>query len=454
MTQAAFTDATELAYALSQRHISAVEIVKIYLERIDRYNPLLGAIATVNTEGALARAAAADDALSRGTLWGPLHGVPITLEDCHATAGVRSTWGGFPPLEDHVPEVDGAVCERLLKAGAILLGKSYGPVMWADSPFKRPNNPWDLRRTTGGSASGPAAAVAAGLTGFDVALDTTGSLQRPAHNCGIFGMRPTEHRVPLTGAFFIDPIRKFRAMSVVGPLTRSIRDLNLILPIVCGPDGADSLVPPVPWRHAKIELNRLRIAWSPSVPGMIIENRISAAVESLARKAALLGAKVTQALPDIDFGEQLGLASHLFDLMSDAFSGARSEAAEDSLDAFLFALAQRDDYIREWEEFLHPYDVLLCPLYGDTAPFHDADSVEINGVKLTPEEEPHRFLPHAIGPVTGCPVVVMPLGQDPLGLPFGVQLVGRRWSDELLIAIAGHLSNLCCGYEIPPAFVA
>jgi amidase len=161
---------------------------------------------------------------------------------------MRTTWGGLALLADYVPEEDGSVAARLKAAGAILLGKTNGPEIWPDSVFARTNNPWDLAHTPGGSSAGVGAALAAGFTSLDVGLDTLGSIQNPSHYCGVYGMRPTEHRVPMSGVFILDPARKFRVMSVAGPMARSVEDLRLALRVLAGPDGLDTHVPPVVWR--------------------------------------------------------------------------------------------------------------------------------------------------------------------------------------------------------------
>jgi amidase len=142
--------AHELAAAIRRREVSSVEIVSAHLVHIGRHNPRLNAVVTLDADGAGLYAREADEALERGEVWGPLHGVPITLEDCHPTSGMRSTWGGLPRLADHVPERDGAVAARLKGAGAVLLGKTNGPEVWPDPVFPRTNNPWDLTRTPGG----------------------------------------------------------------------------------------------------------------------------------------------------------------------------------------------------------------------------------------------------------------------------------------------------------------
>jgi amidase len=246
MADGIFAPTHVLTEAIRRREVSSVEIVDAYLVQIHRHNPKLNAVVTLDEEGARERAMEADAALGRGEVWGALHGVPITLEDAHPAAGIRLTWGGLPRLADYVPEEDGTVAARLKAAGAVLLGKTSGPEIWPDSIFDHTNNPWDLAHTPGGSSSGPGAALAAGLTSLDVGLDTLGSIQNPAHYCGVYGMRPTEHRVPLSGVFFLDPVRKFRVMSVAGPMTQSVEDLRLALRLLAGPDGLDTHVPPVP----------------------------------------------------------------------------------------------------------------------------------------------------------------------------------------------------------------
>src|SRR5678815_82897 len=202
--------------------MTAAELVELYLSRIAKHNPALNAVCTVDAGGARARAAEADRALARGEDLGPLHGVPMTIKDALETAGVRTT-GGHSPLKDYVPTVDAVAVAKLRAAGAILLGRSNVPPLSADyradNPiFGRTNNPWNLERTPGGSSGGAAAAVAAGLTGFDVGSDLAGSVRTPAHFCGLFGLKPTERRVPNTGHIPEPPglPRAVRHMNVLG----------------------------------------------------------------------------------------------------------------------------------------------------------------------------------------------------------------------------------------------
>ena len=184
MTDLVFSSTTQLASAIRAKHVSAVEVLESHLAQIETHNARLNAVVTIDAEGARTRAREADEALARGRVWGPLHGVPFTLKDAHATAGMRTTVG-FPPLADHVPAEDSTVTRRLKNAGGILVGKTNVPAMLADfqtdNPiFGRTNNPWDTDRTPGGSSGGAAAAVAAGMTAFDIGTDLSGSIRLPA----------------------------------------------------------------------------------------------------------------------------------------------------------------------------------------------------------------------------------------------------------------------------------
>src|SRR6516225_5213509 len=190
--------------------------------------------------------------MARGEVWGPLHGVPFTLKDAHCTAGMRTTVG-FPPFADYVPEEDSAVAARLKLAGGILIGKTNVAMMLGDyqtnNPlFGRTNNPWNVHRTAGGSSGGAAAALAAGMTPFEIGTDLSSSIRIPAHFCGVFGLKPTERRVPLTG-LIPNPQnrpRPIRIMSSIGPMARSVEDLELIYSIIAGPDGHDTDIQPMP----------------------------------------------------------------------------------------------------------------------------------------------------------------------------------------------------------------
>jgi amidase len=246
----------------------------------------------------------ADEALARGEVWGCLHGVPFTLKDTLATAGMRTT-AGFPPLSENVPAQDSTVCARLKAAGGILLGKTNVPPMamslQTDNPvFGRTNNPWNPERTVGGSSGGAAASVAAGLVPFDIGSDMSGSIRIPAHYCGVFGLKPTSNRLPVTGHIPPPPgaARTDRQMIAVGPIARCVEDLGLLAGVLAGPDGKDTEVAPLAWQSmTTIEASQLRIAWLPAFPGVPTSLAVRGAVERTVSALQSAGARVEQRDP-------------------------------------------------------------------------------------------------------------------------------------------------------------
>ncbi len=451
-----FATASQLAAAIQAGSVSSTEVVEGYLAQIAEHNPALNAIITLDAEGARERARAADMALARGENWGALHGVPFTLKDAHATAGMRTTVG-FPML-DHVPQTDGTVAARLKAAGGILLGKTNVALMLgdfqSDNPiFGRTNNPWQLAHTPGGSSGGAAAALAAGMTPFDIGTDLSGSLRIPAHFCGLFGLKPTEKRVSLAGVIPGLPTpRSVRIMSCIGPMARSVADLTLLYSLIAGPDGYDTEVQPVPIEPVPtVALTSLRIAVAPTFPGVPVAAAIGQAVTDVAQQLSQLGAIVAEVpLPTIDFRQELGRAGDLMGMMIGAFQ-PQADAAPPTLDQYLAALDQRDQVMLAWERFFDEWDVLLCPPAMTTAFAHCAPGTPL------PVDGEEQFYWAISGHTTlfnytGHPAIVLPYTQDQTGLPLGLQLVGKRWSESRLLAIAQSLTQVTGDFQRPPGY--
>src|SRR5207245_1027956 len=241
------------------------------------------------------------------------------LKDAHATAGMRTTTG-FPPLADYVPKVDSTVTARLKAAGGILIGKTNVHVMLADPAqtnnpiFGRTNNPWNSERTPGGSSGGAAAALAAGMTPFEIGTDLSASIRIPAHFCGVCGLKPTEQRVPLTGLIPGLPTpRSVRIMSCIGPMARTVDDLALLYSIIAGPDGRDTEVQPVlVGKMPHLELKHLRVALAPTFPGLPVAADVRDAIEALAGQLHPFCAAVQEAtIPALDFNQELMSAGAL-----------------------------------------------------------------------------------------------------------------------------------------------
>lgn len=445
MKQLTFASAHELASAIRERRVSATEVCEAYLAQIAKHNPTLNAVVTLDEAGARRRAREADAALDRGEVWGPLHGVPITLKDVWDAAGLRCTVGSGS-LANRVATKDAPMMARLKAAGAVLLGKTNCE-LFPDNPFGLTNNPWDLARTPGTSSSGAVAALAAGLTALDIGSDLGGSITIPAHYCGVCGMRPTERRIP-PGPIAVDPIPLWRNLMLVpGPIARSVADLRLALRLIAGPDGQDSDVPPVPWRDVpQMNMRDLRIAWVPTLPGLPVAPDIRAAIERLVSELERQGACVEEMLPAVDLAAQAQLGDQLFGILVSTFATPPA-----TLRDYLTALHQRDTFIAAWERFFDTWDAFLYPAQIMTAPLQ-ADvgkPTTIAGQLVNPYE---GLRVSSLSPATGHPTVVIPLAKDSAGLPIGVQLMGRRWDDERLLAIAELVATITDGFQRPPGY--
>jgi amidase len=452
-----FASTTQLATAIRAGHVSATEVLQAHLAQIDAHNPALNAIVTIDAERAYERAREADAALARGELWGPLHGVPFTLKDAHATAGMRTTTG-FPPLADYVPQEDSTVTARLKAAGGILMGKTNVAMMLADyqsaNPiFGRTNNPWNVERTPGGSSGGAAAALAAGMTPFEIGTDLSASIRLPAHFCGVSGLKPTEQRVPLTGLIpGLPGPRPVRIMSCIGPMARTVDDLALLYSIIAGPDGRDTEVAPVPVDEVpQLALKNLRVAFAPTFPGFPVAAEIRAAVEELVQQLSLLCAAVEEAtLPIVDFNQELARAGEMIGMMTGAFQQEEQERPT-TLAQYLEALHTRDQSILAWEHFFEEWDMLLCPPSMVTAFPHckPGSPLQVDGQEVVY----YMTAAHSTAfNYSGHPAIVLPYKLDHDGLPVGIQIVGKRWDESRLLAMAKALSEVTGACQRPPGY--
>ena len=480
-----FASAIELAAALRDRQVSSVELLEAQISQIDQHNAALNAIVTFNDQ-AREQANAADEALARGDQLGPLHGVPVTIKDAIETKGIRTT-GGHEPLTNHVPAEDAPVVARLKAAGAIVIGKTNLPVLSRDfqceNPiFGRSNNPWDVERTPGGSTGGGAAAVAAGMSPLEIGSDIGGSVRIPAHYSGIYSLKPTEHRVPTIGHIPDLPgqPRAVRHMNTIGPLTRSLDDLELVLQLIAGPDRREVEVPPVQLVPVETpDLANVRLAWTDDFDGAPVTGDTSAALTRLADALAAGGAQVERRLPaNLDFEtiwethgalihverasgmtaeeeaaylRERGLDLERLDPQSDnPMERGMAKGSNATVRDLADILNARDAQIRIFEEFFAAFDALLCPVTATPAITHrprnspvDVDGREISywsaGASYT---SPFNL--------TGHPAVIVPLTQSAEGLPIGLQIVGPRWSEMKILAIARALAPHVQGYERPP----
>ncbi|MFN9279201.1 MAG: amidase family protein, partial [Betaproteobacteria bacterium] len=234
MQDLSLLSAHELSRRLRRREISAVELLQHHLSRVDRLNPALKAVVVTQPEVALQRARAADEALAQGKVWGPLHGLPMTVKESFDVPGLPTTWG-LEAFRDNVATRHAGAVQRLLDAGAVVYGKTNLPAALADWQSFNPiygtcGNPWDLSRTPGGSSGGSAAALATGLSTLELGSDIGSSIRNPAHYCGVWGHKPTWGVVPLEGQQLPgDVCPDSTDIAVAGPLARSAHDLTLAM---------------------------------------------------------------------------------------------------------------------------------------------------------------------------------------------------------------------------------
>jgi amidase len=491
MANLVFMPAHKLAQMIRDRTCSAVEVLDAHLAQIAKHNDQLNAVCTLNKEKARIRAQEADEALARDENWGALHGVPITIKDFFETAGLRTT-AGYLPLQDYVPNQDATVVARLQAAGAILIGKTNpsdvnGNYQGINDIFPRVNNPWNVDYTAGGSSSGCAAAIAAGLSALDVGSDIAGSIRQPAHFCGIYGLKPTDRRVSLAGHIFPIPGQPncIRQMLVPGPLARSVEDLRLCFGLIAGPDPRQPDVPPISTNSAEHRpLNELRIAWADDfrVP---VATDIQKTLRTVIDKLATAGAMVENWAPaafDWVAAQALynRIAIYLFRyaqpptpaaisksmqvLWRESTQGdpalrqlinpfqAVKELSSLSLQGYYEALTERDRFTAQLDQALGAWDAWLVPVAATTAFTHRANwsAIGIDGVSY-----PHSAANGAYTMpfnLTGHPAVVIPVGQTPVGLPIGLQIIGKRWREMELLAIAQQIDQVVRGFQRPPGY--
>ncbi len=361
--------ATELAARVRAREVSSRELLELYLRRIERLNPGLNAVVTLDAERAREEAARADEALGSGARTGPLHGLPITVKDAIEVGGMRST-GGATKLRDHVPEADAPAVARLRRAGAVVIGKTNvpewsGDVQTFNEMFGATNNPWDPTRTSGGSSGGPAVAVATGMTSFELGTDIGGSVRIPSSFCGVCGHKPSFGAVSQRG-YLDSPVGGVidADINVFGPIARSVGDLEMLMGVLAGPDEEDSLawrleLPPP--RHS--DLSEYRVGLWLDDPACSVESSAVDLLVQAVRELGAAGAKVTDARPPLDLNEVGTLFSGLLlPAVSVSAGGDLGQAMGGSHRTWLELHRQRTLLRRVWAEWFREYDVLLCPV--------------------------------------------------------------------------------------------
>ncbi|MBW3634308.1 MAG: amidase [Chloroflexi bacterium] len=440
----AFHSAQELRALYGARKLSPVDVARTLLARIERINPLLNAFTVVTPELALEQAQAAERSYARGDA-AALAGIPVSIKDLTPTRGIRTTRGSLVD-PDWVPADDAPVVERLYAAGAVMLGKTNTPELgWKGDSGNRvfgPSfNPWDVKKSPGGSSGGAAAAVAAGLGPLAQGSDGAGSIRIPASFCGIFGFKQSFGLVPQY------PPSAVGDLSHIGPMTRTVGDAALMLDAMAGADPRDRLSwsSGIAYEHGlQRGVQGLRVAWSPTLGYAHVSHDVRESTKQAVMVFQELGCDIEQVDPGLP-----DPANILDVIWSSAMAGyftGRLDDVRDRLDPGLLvvidraaslsaadlasALQRRNGYYSGMREFMERFDLLLTPTLPVTA--FTAGMDEPDGWRrstLAPLDWTPFTFPFNL---TGQPAASVPCGFDRNGLPIGLQIVGR-WRDDPIV---------------------
>ena len=469
MGEITFLSAVEMAAQVRARILSAADLVEAHLAKIDRLNPILNAYVDVNPERARDQARAADAAVRQGDSVGPLHGVPISIKSSIDVAGFRCE-AGTRLRAGMIAQQDAPLVARLKAAGAIILGVTNSPEMlmaWETDNLLhgRTNSPWDLDRTPGGSSGGEASAISSGMSAGGVGSDGGGSIRVPAHFSGICGLKPTPGRVPCTG-HFPPSGGPFALTGVVGPMARTVADLKIFFEVMQGPDDGDTCAAPVPVRWpTEDELKKLRIGYFEDDGRTPVTPETRAAIQSAAKALRSAGFEVEPFRPEgleearliwKMFFVKIGgtLISAMFDkeklaanLMLDEFVGWSAAEPELSSSRLLNAWISRDTLRAKFLAQMQRYPILLCPAAAIPAFRHRERNWRIDGKSV---DYLDAWSYAEWFNLLGNPAAVVPVGQSFEGLPIGVQIVGRPWEEEQVLAVAQVLERECGAWKMPP----
>jgi amidase len=488
MDELSYESASACLTLLRSRKVSSVELVDACIARIEALNPEINAVVAKDYERARDKARASDAARAQGKDLGVLHGLPMTIKDSLETAGLVTT-SGAPELRDHVPSEDAVAVQRVVAAGAIVLGKTNLPIYAGDwqtfnAVYGRTNNPWDLSRTVGGSSGGAAASLAAGFTPLEIGSDIGGSIRTPANYCGVYGHKPTHGIVPARGHIPGPPGTKSEPdLAVVGPLARTAGDLRLALDVLAGPDtlAQHGWALELPRPRAE-RLEDFRVAYWLDDPLCPIDSKVrtelEATIEALRPHVQLVdvGAPLqlesivplyvrllmgviggdmpmplkvltSLLLPYYTFAERLGIKTDL--ITNNAVHGMHLSHSD-------WNRANEGRTRLRWQchELFKDIDVLLTPV-GPVAAFPHQTGGNHLSRRIIVDGEKRPYMDHvswiALATSAFLPATSAPIGVTPDGLPVNIQIIGPYLGDKTTIRFAELLAEVRGGFQKPTA---
>jgi aspartyl-tRNA(Asn)/glutamyl-tRNA(Gln) amidotransferase subunit A len=462
MTDLSFLILPELSAMLRGRQVSAAELAKHFLQRLERLGPRFNAVVTVLRESALAEAAERDSELAAGTDRGPLHGIPYGVKDLLATKGAPTSWGA-QPYRNQMLETDATVVTRLRQAGAVLCAKlsmvelaggmGYNQ---AFASFNGPGkSPWGATRWSGGSSSGPGSAVGAGMVPFAIGSETWGSIQYPAAFCGVTGLRPTYGRVSRHGAMALS-----WTMDKLGPLARTAGDCGTVLAAIAGPDPkdpsalAERFVFPSPDSSRRFRIGVLRGTRDKTQAEVLRNFETSLAV---LREYSDVVEELE--LPDLPFDAAASIiidaeAASAFEPLFEGGRITELTAPEDRLGGYAGQVVLAKDYLRALrvrrlaaaalDRLLSGVDAIAAPTLPTVAwpldaPFDKVYPAFPGGTNIS-----------GAANLCGIPGLFMMNGVGEAGLPTSLQLTGRALGEGTLLAIGARYQQRTTFHRLKP----
>ncbi len=461
--------------------LTVEDVARASLDRIAAHNPRINAITDVrDTDSVIDEAKARDRAFRDGEPVGPLHGIVMTVKDSFDVKGLRSSYG-MPQYAKHVADDDALLVRRLKNAGAMVIGKTNLPLYSIDwqstnAWYGQSNNPYDVTRVVGGSSGGSAAAVAMGMTPLELGSDAGGSIRVPSHFCGICGMRTTEAALSNRGQFRTPGHPQGnRLLTVAGPMARSVDDLLLEMSVLWDHKELLSEIAPVDFHASSWDAKPLRLAFAKTMHDIEVDDEYAELFAAFLDRVRGAGHSLEADHPSYD--EALAYDVHGRMLGFEVDSGAPTPALLTKLFMFFFMLLKYRDsawalgvargigmgaraYFSALDtkervgdtftSFFDRYDAWLTPVASIPAFAHQRAGLPfvVNGRSVPYTRAMAGF--NFTTALSGHPVVVIPIGRTRAGLPVGVQIHGKRWTDKRLLEIARHFEPLGGGFQPPP----